>query len=131
MKKNAIIIILLTALLFSIISAASASGSNEDYYLKISCALGNIDYALLHGNPEEAEVWMTYLRTSVYEAAKFLAANKTYDARLMEGLRFASKAFANQADYELVIHFISLAFVFFSKLSILFKLLDLGAWNFL
>ena len=109
MKKTAIMLVLLAALLFSVFSAASAVDEKEQYYLDISCALNNIDYNLQHGNPAEAEVWMKTLRTTVYEAAKYLAANKIYDARLLQAISLAQKAFANQDNLELVIEYIALA----------------------
>ncbi len=109
MKKTAIMLVLLTALLFSVFTAASAVDEKEQYYLDISCALNNIDYNLQHEEPAEAEVWMKALRLKVYEAAKYLAANKIYDARLLQVISLVQKAFANQDDLELVIEYIALA----------------------
>lgn len=92
MKKTAIIIVLLCALLFSVFAAASAADNKEDYYTEIDELLAKVEKALKEGNTEEAEKLLKELRIKVYLCAKFLAANGEYDARIMQVISLVDKA---------------------------------------
>ena len=115
MKKNAVVLFFLAIVIFAVTAAASAQtdlpkpvdpikdpygyASKQDYYLIIDNRLTLIEEALNKNELETANKLLEELRLIVYRCMRFLAANNSYDARMMNVYAYAAEAFEENADY--------------------------------